>query len=116
MDFVSVETTDRNQNPLESPTAAEQALAKQYDTAGSIPFVDFGNRYAFSGAMYLPDVLSGMSWKAVADSLAQPTSPQAKAILGSANLITAGVCKLSADQPATVCSSSTIQNIEKTLG
>jgi hypothetical protein len=66
--------------------------------------------------MYLPDVLGAMSWKAVADSLAQATSPQAKAVLGSANLITAAVCKLTTDQPATVCSSSTIQNIEKTLG
>jgi thiol-disulfide isomerase/thioredoxin len=116
IDFVPVEKLDRNQNPLESPTSAQQALVNQYDTSGSIPFVDFGNRYAFSGSMYLPDVLSAMSWKAVADSLAQPTSPQAKAILGSANLITAAVCKLTTDQPATVCSSSTIQNIEKTLG
>jgi Domain of unknown function (DUF929) len=116
VDFVSVETTDRDRNPLESPTSAQQALVNQYDTSGSIPFVDFGNRYAFNGAMYLPDVLSGMSWKAVADSLAQPSSSQAKAILGSANLITAAVCKLTGDQPATVCSSSTIQNIEKTQG
>jgi uncharacterized Zn-finger protein len=116
VDFVSVETTDRDRNPLESPTSAEQALVNQYDTSGSIPFVDFGSRYAFSGAMYLPDVLSGISWRAVADSLAQPTSPQAKAILGSANLITASVCKLTADQPASVCSSSAIQSIEKTLG
>jgi len=116
VDFVSVETTDRNQNPLETPSSAQQALVNQYDTAGSIPFVDFGNRYAFSGAMYLPDVLGGMSWQAVANSLAQPSSQQAKAILGSANLITAAVCKLTADQPAAVCSSSTIQGIEKTLG
>jgi thiol-disulfide isomerase/thioredoxin len=116
VDFVSVETTDRDRNPLESPTSAQQALVNQYDTSGSIPFVDFGNRYAFSGAMYLPDVLSGMSWQAVADSLAQSGSPQAKAIVGSANLITAAVCKLTADQPATVCSSSAIQSIEKTLG
>jgi thiol-disulfide isomerase/thioredoxin len=116
VDFVSVETTDRDRNPLESPTSAQQALVNQYDTSGSIPFVDFGNRYAFSGAMYLPDVLSGMSWQAVADSLAQSSSPQAKAIVGSANLITAAVCKLTADQPATVCSSSAIQSIEKTLG
>jgi hypothetical protein len=116
VDFVSVETTDRDRNPLESPTSAQQALVNQYDTSGSIPFVDFGNRYAFSGAMYLPDVVSGMSWQAVADSLAQSSSPQAKAIVGSANLITAAICKLTADQPATVCSSSTIQSIEKTLG
>jgi len=116
VDFVSVETTDRDRNPLESPTSAQQALVNQYDTSGSIPFVDFGNRYAFSGAMYLPDVLSGMSWQAVADSVAQASSPQAKAVVGSANLITAAICKLTADQPATVCSSATIQSIEKTLG
>jgi thiol-disulfide isomerase/thioredoxin len=116
VDFVSVETTDRDRNPLESPTSAQQALVNQYDSAGSIPFVDLGNGYAFSGAMYVPDVLGAMSWTAVADSLAQSSSPQAKAILGSANLITAAICKLTADQPATVCSSSTIQSIEKTLG
>ena len=116
VDFVAVETTDRDRNPLESPSSAQQALVSQYDSAGSIPFVDAGNRYAFSGAMYLPDVLSAMSWTAVADALAQPTSPQAKAILGSANLLTAAVCKLTADKPASVCSSSTIQSLEKTLG
>ena len=116
IDFVSVETTDRDRNPLESPTSAQQALVNQYDTSGSIPFVDFGNQYAFNGAMYLPDVLSGMSWKAVADSLAQPASPQAKAILGSANLITAAICKLTTDQSVTACTSPTIQSIEKTLG
>ena len=116
IDFVSVESTDRDRNPLESPTPAQQALVNRYDTSGSIPFVDFGNRYAFSGAMYLPDVLSGMSWQAVSDTLQQPDSAQAKAILGSANLITAAVCKLTGDQPALVCSSATIQAIEKTLG
>lgn len=116
IDFVSVETTDRDRNPLESLTPAQQALVNQYDTSGSIPFVDLGNRYAFSGATYLPDVLSGLSWQAVADALQQPDSPQAKAILGSANLITAAVCKLTADQPASVCASATIQAIEKTLG
>lgn len=116
VDFVSVETTDRNQNPLQSPTSAQQALVTKYDTSGSIPFVDFGNRYAFDGATYLPDVLSGMSWQAVADSLAQSSSAQAKAILGSANLITAAICRLTADQPATVCSSSSIQAIEQKLG
>jgi thiol-disulfide isomerase/thioredoxin len=116
IDFVSVETTDRDRNPLESPTPAQQTLVNQYDTSGSIPFVDFGNRYSFAGATYSPDILSGMSWQAVADALAQPDSPQAQAILGSANLITAAICKLTGDQPAAVCSSATIQAIEKTLG
>jgi hypothetical protein len=116
IDFVSVETTDRDRNPLESPTAAQQALVSQYDPSGSIPFIDLGGRYVLSGATYSPDTLSGMSWQAIADTLAQPDSAQAKAILGSANLLTAAACKITGDQPPAVCSSAAIQAIEKTLG
>jgi hypothetical protein len=116
IDFQSVETTDRNQNTLQTPTADQQALVTAYDTSGSIPFVDFGNRYAFAGAMYVPDVLSGMTWQQVADSLLQPGSNQATAIVGSANVITAGVCQLTGQQPAAVCSASSIQAIETKLG
>jgi hypothetical protein len=116
IEFASVETTDRNQQQLESPTQAQAALVTKYDTSGSIPFIDIGNRYAISGAMYLPDILSGMSWQAVADAVLQPGSPQAKAILGSANVITAAICSLTADKPAAVCSDPAIQAIEKKLG
>ncbi|MFI5283948.1 MAG: DUF929 family protein [Candidatus Dormibacterales bacterium] len=116
IDFLSVETSDRNQNPLQTPTSAEQAMVNAYDRSNSIPFVDFGNRYAFSGATYIPDMLAGYSWQDVASALQNPSSPQAKAILGSANLITAAICKLTGDQPATVCSSATIQALEKKLG
>jgi hypothetical protein len=116
IDFQSVETTDRNQNALQSPTPFQQALVTQYDTSGSIPFVDFGNRYAFAGAMYGPDTLGGMTWQQVADVLQSPGSAQAKAILGSANLITAAICRLTSQQPAAVCSGSSIQAIETKLG
>jgi hypothetical protein len=115
IDFRPVETLDRDQKPLQSPSASEQKLVTQYDTSGSIPFVDFANQYAFSGATYSPDVLSGQSWQAVAGTLQQPDSTQAKAILGSANLITAAICKITGDQPASVCSSATIQDLEKKL-
>src|SRR5438132_10617637 len=115
IDFVSVDTPAPDQNALQSPTAAEQQLVKQFDTSGSIPFIDFGNQYASTGATYSPDAIGGMSWRAIADALKQPDSTQAKAIVGSANLITAAICKITADQPAAVCSSATIQNLEKTL-
>jgi thiol-disulfide isomerase/thioredoxin len=115
IEFRSVETSDRDQKPLQSPTPSEQQLVSKYDSDGSIPFVDFANKYAFNGATYKPDVISGTSWLAIADSLKSPDSPQAKAILGSANLITAAICKATADQPASVCSSATIQGIEKNL-
>lgn len=115
VEFQAVETTDRNQNPLDSPTQAQLALVNRYDTSGSIPFVDFGNRFVFSGATYLPDTLQGMNWQQIADALQNPASAQAKAIIGSANLISAAVCKLISDQPAAVCSGAAIQSIEAYL-
>jgi hypothetical protein len=116
IEFQSVETTDRDQHALQSPTSAQQALISSYDSGGSIPFMDFGNRYSFSGATYVPDVLGGMSWQAIADSLQQPDSPQAQAILGSANLLTAAICKITSDQPPGVCSGAAIKAIEGQLG
>ncbi len=115
IDFRSIEGTDRDHNPLQPPTAAEQQLIDRYDTGGTIPFIDFGNRYVLSGATYAPDVIGGMSWQSVADSLKQPDSTQARAILGSANLVTAAICKMTGDHPASVCSSAAIQDLEKNL-
>jgi uncharacterized protein DUF929 len=115
IDFHAVETLDRDQNPLQTPNPTDQQLLDRYNSGGTIPFLDFGNHYASTGAYYLPDVISGMSWLALADTLKQPDSAQAKAIIGSANLITAAICKMNGDQPASVCSSPTIQNLEKTL-
>ncbi len=115
IDFRAVEISDREGKPLQSPTTAEQQLVEKYDSGGGIPFVDFANRYAFNGATLKPDVIGGTSWLAVANSLKDPTSASAKAILGSANLITAAICKTTSDQPAAVCTSKTIQDLEKTL-
>jgi hypothetical protein len=114
LDFQAVETLDRNQNALQSPTAAQAALLRTYGT-GSIPFVDFGNRYSLSGATYQPDILAGLTWQQIASALQQPEAPQAKAILGSANLITAAICEITGGQPAEVCSSSSITAIETRL-
>jgi Domain of unknown function (DUF929) len=115
VEFQAVETTDRNQNALDSPTPTQLALVNRYGTSGNIPFVDFGNRYALSGATYVPDSLQGMSWQQIAEALQQPDSPQARAILGSANLVAAAVCKVTSDRPSAVCSGAAIQSIEAKL-
>jgi hypothetical protein len=116
IDFRAVETADREQQPLETPSSADEQVFSKYDTAGSIPFLDFGNRYALTGATFSPDVLGGQSWQAIADELKDPSSTQAKAIVGSANLLAAAICKSTSDQPASVCSTATIQGLEKKLG
>lgn len=115
VDFRAVEQTDRDQKPLDTLSAADQAVYSKYGS-GSIPFVSFGNRYVLNAATYSPDLLGGQSWQPIADELRDPSTPQARAILGSANLITAAICKSTSDRPASVCSTPTIQALEKKLG
>jgi hypothetical protein len=89
--------------PLQKPTAAEQALMAKYDPGLSIPFVDFGNKYTIVGASANPGVLSGKTWQAIASALHDPSSPVAQAVDGTANYMTAALCKLTNNQPASVC-------------
>jgi hypothetical protein len=88
---------------LQTPTAAQQALMTKYDASGSIPFVDYGNKYLSVGASYNPGVLNGLTWSQIAADLRSPASPVAKGVLGTANYMTAAICKLTGDQPAAAC-------------
>ena len=102
---------------LQTPTSAQQALMSKYDAppyvssadASAIPFVDFGNKYMLSGASYSPQVLQGKSWAAIAAALKDPSSPIAKAVDGTANYLTATICKLTGNQPASACTPAVTQ-------
>jgi thiol-disulfide isomerase/thioredoxin len=109
---------------LQKPTATESALMSKYDAppyisssdAGSFPFVDIGNQYLVLGAQYLPSTLGttesvdpghfGLSWTQIAADLKSPSSPVAKAIDGTANSITAAICKITNNSDASVCNSA----------
>ena len=114
IDFRGVETSDRTQQPLMTLTPAEDETFGKYNPGRTIPFMDFGNKYTSVGAMYSPDVLAGQSWQAVVDELKDPSSNQSKAIIGSANLITAAICQMTSNQPSTVCTPM-IQDLQKKL-
>lgn len=109
IDFVPVEEFGSSSNTIRQPlTSSQQALAQRYGSGG-IPFIDFGNRSALSGATYSPGLLQGMSWEQVVQSLSNPSSDQARAILGSANLLTAAICQATGQQPGSVCGSSGVK-------
>jgi len=93
---------------LQTPTAEQQALIEKYDAAnqGAIPFIDFGNRYMSVGASYDPGVLQGLTWSQIAADLHDPTTKVAKSALGAANYITATLCKLTGNKPATACTAA----------
>jgi hypothetical protein len=108
---------------LQTPTPAQNALVRQYDAppyvpssaAGSIPFIDFANQYVVAGASYNVGLLQGMSQPQVAAMLADGTSDQAKAILGSANVLTAAICASTNNQPQDVCGSPAVENLQAAL-
>ena len=91
--------------PLQTPTAEQQALLTKYDSAngGAIPFIDYGNKFLTVGASYDPGVLAGLTWNQIAADLHNSGSPVAAGVLGTANYITAAICGLTNDQPASAC-------------
>jgi Domain of unknown function (DUF929) len=101
---------------LQKPTAAQQALVNKYDgSSQAIPFIDFGNHYMISGVSYDAGVLDGLSWSTIATDLSNPNSAVAKAVLGTANYITAAICKgLTGNQPASACT-ATVQSLESQI-
>jgi hypothetical protein len=93
---------------LQTPTAAQQALIDKYDATyqGAIPFIDYGNKYLSVGASYDPGVLQGLAWARIATDLHNQASPVARAVLGTANYMTAAICDLTSDQPASACTAT----------
>jgi len=97
---------------LQNPTSAQNALITKYDTspyttqAGAIPFLDFGNKYVTIGTPYDPGELAGLSWSTIATDLSNPNSTVAQAVDGTANYVTAAICKMTGNQPASACTAA----------
>jgi thiol-disulfide isomerase/thioredoxin len=118
--FRPLETSTVDNKPLQKASPAEAALLQKYGQ-GSFPFVDIDGKYIVSGAQYLPSVLGttstqdpthfGLIWSQIGNALKDPTSPVAQAIIGSANHITAAICSVTNDQPATVCKSKSVTSV-----
>src|SRR5260370_8990836 len=117
IDFVPVETEDQQQNLLQTPTTGNQNLLNTYDAApytsqaGSIPFVDFGNRYVLIGASYNAQDLANLQWQGIANDLADSNSADSKDILGTANYLTAGICMVTHPPAGSGCSTPFISSI-----
>jgi Domain of unknown function (DUF929) len=127
LNFTSVELQTNIPDPsngsyttLQNPTSAQNALITKYDAspyttqAGAIPFLDFGNKYVTIGTPYDPGVLAGLSWSTIATDLSNPNSTVAKAVDGTANYITAAICKMTGNQPASACT-TTVQALESQI-
>ena len=109
--FTPIENQDVNHNPLVTPTAAQQAIWTKYDPSNGYPFIDFANKY-IAGTTYNPQILQGLTWSQIAADLNNPSSAVAKGAGGSANLFTAAICKITGNQPASVCTTAPVSALE----
>ena len=108
--FTPVEMQKIDKSPLQAPTSAQQAIFNKYDSppyvtsgAGAIPFIDIGGKYVISGASYSYTLLQGKTWGQIAAALHDPSTPIAQGADGTANYLTAAICKLTGNQPASAC-------------
>jgi hypothetical protein len=133
LDFEHVEVATSAGKQLETPTAAQQAVMTKYDAApyvaasaaNSFPFIDVGNQFLDVGAQYSPSTLGslapmspthhGLTWQAIARELSNPRSAVAQRILGTANHLTAAICKITNGQPGSVCKSAAVTAIGRNI-
>ena len=96
----TTELTDNAGHPLQAQTALDTGVIGAFDVppyvnsadqSGAVPFLDIANRYILAGAQYSPQVLAGLSAAQIAGQLANPSSPVAQAIDGSARIIVAAI-------------------------
>lgn len=131
INFVSVENYSNVPyngfyTPLQSPTTTELKLVQKYDTAkyfpglspaasGSIPFVSFGNQVLLGGPSYTPGALTSTTRDAIASVLSDPTNALGAAIIASANLQTASICKIIKNADTAVCATSGVKAAYRAL-
>ena len=121
VDFQPSEIEDRAQQPLQTPSTQAAQLFTSLDRPpytsllGAFPFLDIAGSYLLRDAGYSPQLLQGLSWTDIATDLSNPSDPVAKAIIGNANVLTAGICLASGNQPQSICAAPDITSIETSL-
>ena len=114
---VELTTNERQGNgyaPLDELTSQQRGIMEAMNappyvaSGGGIPFMDLGNKYLIAGGAYDPGLLQNKTAEQIADALSDPETPIARAVLGTANMITAHACRLTGNQPVDVCSSAAV--------
>src|SRR5690348_16708877 len=119
LEFQGMETSDRNQQPLDKLSSDQQSIFDKYNAppyidsqnAGAIPFLSVGNQYVQIGAAFIPDQMQGLSWQQIADNLNDPNNSVTQSIVANANYMTAAICQITDNKPANVCTAAPIPSI-----
>jgi uncharacterized protein DUF929 len=101
---------------LQPLTSLESRLWSKYDNPEGFPFLDIGNKSFVLAPSYVPTVLSGLDQQDVASKLTNPKDPVTQSIVGTSNYLTAGICAITGQKPASVCSAPVVAKAAKAIG
>lgn len=117
--FVPVETysnvlVSAKANPLKATsyrlldklTPAQRVLMNAADKTHATPFTDFGGQAVMIGSPFFPQTLEHLTWSQLISALRAHRGAAAQAVIGAADYITAELCTLTRDRPATACPAS----------
>ncbi len=106
LSFNAFETETRTGQPLQQLDPTSSGLFSKYGNA--IPFMDFGNYFAESGAVASPGIYKGLSWSTITSQLSRPNTTISQDVIGAANIYTAEICYV-INNTAPACSQSYIR-------
>jgi hypothetical protein len=104
--------TDPVLDPL---TNQEARLWQTYDDSFGYPFLDIGNKSFVLSPSFTPALLSGLDQADIASKLSDPNAPSTQAIVGTANYLTAAICAMTGQSPASVCTSPVVRKASQAM-
>ncbi len=115
--FVGVETSGRSPyQKLQNLTSLQAGIFSTLNSnQGAIPFIDFGNVTVQSSAPITPQALQGKTWNSIISNLTVTNSSVSQSVVGSANLFTAEICRITNFTPSSVCSQPYIGRILRSV-
>ncbi|MBO0770301.1 MAG: DUF929 family protein [Actinobacteria bacterium] len=108
--FTPIENEKIDKSPLQPVNSQQQALWSKYGQ-NSYPFIDIAGKYSVA-VTFNPQVLAGKTWSQIAAAMHDPSSPIAQAVNGSANYLTAAICRATSNAPASVCQAPAIIKLQ----
>lgn len=123
--FIRIATLTPSQSALVARYAGTGGSAAD----GTAPFVDIGGRLVTTTSAFSPALLAGQSQSQIAGDVAKPAvsapatgtgtapePPTGQAIVAAANQLSAGICAITGQRPASVCRSKGVRTADQALG
>jgi hypothetical protein len=117
--YSDVPATDGVFTKISTLTSGQQVLVARYQSAGgagTYPLVDIDNVMVSTTSGFSPAAILRVARPTILSDLKNATTAASRAIVASANYLSAGICVATHQNPASVCSSKGVRAAALALG